>query len=266
MLHAIEKSKSKSYERYWGVRDHYERGNIMAEDEITSTIFGPMDFMAVEDVWCIAKKLLGDKAPADITLPSEFKLEFWPILESGIEPDATLVFDWEVGGRKIAILFEMKWNASLSGDDQLHKQWHDFSKPHVDNAYHLFIAKRNAVKAVERRFEDQKDENPWGDKLICHTWDDMRAILGKIVEVENHVVYRWAQLADKFLLLATGTRPFGGFGVSEADAPEGFGCYAFPDFSKLTKPLFWDDQWFAQLDKLIPEEPPLHQPSLFFGE
>jgi hypothetical protein len=264
MLHATEKNKTRLYKRYQGVREFDVHGNITAEDEITSLLFGPLEFMTPAAVWCIAMKMLGDKAPTKAILPSKFELNFWPKLTSGIEPDATLVFDWEDGEQQIAILFEMKWNASLSGDDQLHNQWHDFRALHGDNAYHLFIAKKNTVKAVKDKFKNQQRPN-WGDKLICLTWNDMCAILGKVVEEDGRALCRWASLANNFLLLATGMRPFGGFGISAGDDPEGFGCYSFPDFSTLTKPLYWDDHWFAQLDKLISAELPLHQP-LFFAE
>lgn len=265
MLHAIEKNKTKQYERYWGVRDMHDRGNITAEDEITSTLFGPLEFMTPSDVWCIANKLLGDKAPSKGSLPSKFELHFWRKLESGIEPDAELVFDWEDGIQRIAILFEMKWNAPLSGDGQLHNQWSDFNKLHGDNAYHLFIAKESAVKAVRGKLENQEWQNPWGDKLICHTWNEMRAILAGMVDEDSRVLNKWAELVDNFIRRATGTRPFGGFGISAGDAPDSFGCYSFPDFSALTTPIFWDDHWFARLAKLVPSDLPLQQP-LFFTE
>lgn len=176
MLHAIEKNKSKLYERYWGVRDSFVSGNITAEDEITSTIFGPLEFMTPSDVWCIARKMLGDKAAKDVK-PVGFELKFWNKLksekENDIEPDAELIFDCG-GGEFIAILFELKWNA-LEGKDkegrlQLDKQWPEF-KLHLKekkncDCYHLFIAKENAVNAVKGALEKQERVNIWGNKLI----------------------------------------------------------------------------------------------------
>ena len=49
MLHATFKGKGKLYTRYLGHRDGEER-KVHEEDEITSTVLGPLDFMAPADV------------------------------------------------------------------------------------------------------------------------------------------------------------------------------------------------------------------------
>lgn len=49
MLHATVKGKSALHERYLGRRDEGER-RVHEEDEITSAIFGPLDFMAPAEV------------------------------------------------------------------------------------------------------------------------------------------------------------------------------------------------------------------------
>lgn len=279
MLHAIEKNKSKLYERYWGLQDSSVRGNITAEDEITSTVFGPLEFMAPSEVWCIVRKILGvnilpEKPPTKL----EFKLEFWKRLNreggSDIEPDAELVF-YRDDHKPIAILFELKWNASeghKEGVYQLDEQWKAFDRRHNCDAYdrrhkceayHLFIAKEPAVKTVVNALNKGRKNN-WGGKLICLSWDDVRGRLEKVVAEDGRAVYRWACLANNFLQLATATRPFGGFGMSTDEVREG---YSFPDdFATLTPPLFWDDHWFARLDKLFPSDIPLHQPCIFYGE
>lgn len=268
MLHAINGNKSKLYERYLGVRtgilDDSVSGNTTAEDEITSTLFGPLEFMTPSDVWSIAKILLGDAAPKEVD-PKEFKLEFWNKLktenENYIEPDAELIFFQD---RKpiVAILLELKWNAfegkDKDGKYQLDKQWEGFNKylegkfrvrGEVLSVYHLFIAKEPAVKnVVEDREQDARNEN-----LICLTWDAVRAALETVAVraaletvgegTYSHAVYKWAFLANKFLELATATRPFGGFGLPSTEkTPEGFGAYPEIEFSKLSKrPLFWGD-------------------------
>lgn len=267
MLHAIEKNKSKLYERYWGLQDLSVRGNITAEDEITSTLFGPLEFMTPLDVWFIAEKILGeDKLPTES--PTKFELNFWRTLENGKEPDAELIF-YANNNPILAILFELKWGASegvdKEGKYQLDTQWEAFRKLHRCDAYHLFIAKESAVKKVEEAINKGR-ENIWGGKLTCRSWDGVRGILDKVVKEDGYAVYRWACLVNNFLQLATATQPFGGFGMSAEEVPEGFGAYPEIDFSKLThRPLFWDDHWFARLDKLFSADIPLYKP-LFFTE
>jgi hypothetical protein len=215
--------------------------------------------------------LLGDIAPIKDSPPSRFEVNFWKKLERNdapeIEPDAQLIIYWEQSP-PLVILFELKWDApegkDKNGKFQLDEQWNALKSSDCE-AYHLFIAKNNAVAAVKKAINTDGRADIWKGRLICLTWDDIHRIYGNTVENDGRVVHRWAKLIEYFILCATGTRPFGGFGRSIDIVNEGFGSYSFPDFSALSTPIFWDDHWFARLNKLIPSELPLQQP-LFFTE
>jgi hypothetical protein len=260
MLHAIEKNKSKLYERYRGVRAFHDRGNLTMEDEITSIIFGPLEFMSVTDVWDIAKILLGKACNIDNHSPTKFELKFWEKLKKDdgnhIEPDAELIFlDGEK--RLLGILIELKWNAP-EGENQLEKQWAAFNEK-MGNCpvHHLFIAKKIAANKVTEKVNSANLH----DKLVAVSWDDVKSSLYALHSSKSFAVSRWADLSSNFIQCALSGRPFTGFGTED-----GFGQYPEIDFSSLEqRPLFWDDHLFARINNLVPAEIPLHQP-LFFKE
>lgn len=115
MLHAVMKKSSKLYERCY-------------EDEITSTIFGPMDFMDHNSVHKFWLKFLNLKRHSPL---KSCCIELWKRKRYGknnsVEPDIFIEFNYEdENDPSLYLLVEIKWDSPL-GEDQLEKQWKNFS-------------------------------------------------------------------------------------------------------------------------------------------
>jgi len=217
MLHAIAKGKTKFYRRYLGKRDDDER-RVCEEDEITSTVFGPMDFLPAADVydfWCQVLHSSGHKAFMPNTPASNVKIDLWPRRNfqdegSSIEPDGLINLAFPDGTQR-HLLLELKWRAPLSGDDQLHRQWKYFlNRTEQAQALHLFIAPEISAGAYAPNNEGAGGD-VWkdGSRLVLLPWLRIRAILGEIAK-ENSALGRWAKLSDQFLARLE-IRRFSGF-------------------------------------------------------
>lgn len=134
MLEAIVHSKVRSKLRqlvYDGGRLQGSLHRDLHEDVITSTVFGPLQYMTAECCWSIVRKvLLGGRSehPAGFDLngfePDRHELEFWPsgmAVEARVEPDLVIKFDDNAGKRSLIVLLEVKWGGELD-EQQLLKQ------------------------------------------------------------------------------------------------------------------------------------------------
>lgn len=221
MLHAINQKKSSHYKRYLGHRDSND-GRVCEEDEITSTIIGPMDFMLPDEIHRFWSALFQLKSRPDVfgvlsdQSPKSMKVKLWPSRQvqiggrERIEPDATIEFIWTEKIRCL-LLIEFKWRATLSGRDQLHRQWnHYLTKEEQAHTFHLFIAPVVTEGASARHSELG---NIWGDRLILITWETFRIALDTIKRNDRDTTSlgRWSSVADSFLQ-KIGIETFGGFG------------------------------------------------------
>ncbi|KQQ87221.1 hypothetical protein [Massilia sp. Leaf139] len=225
MLHAFDRHKSSFHIRYLGVKDELEP-RVSSEDEITSLVFGPMDFLSPADNWRCWETILNHQAsrkrgglpPPDFFAPSftptACTLLFWPKKDK-VEPDLHIVFS-DTHGTRRSLLVELKWNAPLSGDDQLEKQWERYHEGEHAHSLHVFIAKR-----VE---ELQVDETSWAclgeggaaaSRLRLLSWHEFRHEIEGLGAAPDLPVplRRWCRLTSHFLL-QVGIRPFVGFGDS----------------------------------------------------
>ena len=209
MLHAIEKGKTKYFRRYLGHRDGEER-NVHEEDEITSTVLGPLDFLAPSDIHDFWRRVLETAGYSEF-LPQEHpvsaRIELWPRRyfdnnNSFIEPDTIVRFRWSDGKSRL-LLVEMKWRAKLSGEDQLHQQWlHFLSEEERSQALHLFIAPELSAGAKAPNNEDAGGD-VWSkmagiSRLVLVPWLHIRSVFSALGQ-ESSPLGRWAQVADKFL-------------------------------------------------------------------
>ena len=249
MLHATaHHGKSTLYKRYLGHRDGIEK-SVHEEDEITSTVIGPLDFLLPEEVHRFWHTVLEHKIlPSDS--PSSTCIKFWP-KNNKIEPDARVDFHWSNNDRCI-LLIELKWHAPLSGNDQLHQQWKQYLQADErKNALHVFIAPE-----ISQGINAQQDKKTWGDRLVIVTWMQIRNAL-KSLEGENSGLGRWAKVANSFLE-RIGVRQFIGF--RRLDLKE------IPNLENVSKPIFWKP--FVGFSKLmpLPELPTNITSTLFFGK
>lgn len=221
MLHAINQNKSTLYKRYGGYRDLNDH-RVCEEDEITSTIIGPMDFMLPDEVHRFWSALFQLKSRTDVfgelsyQPPKSIEVKLWPSrqVKAGgrerVEPDATIEFIWPDKTR-ILLLIEFKWRSNLSGDDQLHRQWnHYLTKKEQAYTFHLFIAPVITEGASARNSELG---DIWGDRLILITWETFRRALNTIRKNDKATTSlgRWSTVADSFLQ-KIGIKKFVGFG------------------------------------------------------
>lgn len=248
MLHATFKGKGKLYTRYLGHRDGEER-KVHEEDEITSTVLGPLDFMAPADAHRFWRRVLVTAGHAEF-LPNEpperVDFRFWHRYEatsksSFIEPDMVVRMHWS-GGHYRILLIELKWRAPLSGDDQLHRQWqYCLAGTEHAQALHLFIAPEVSAGA-QAPYNDKAGGDVWkngdgGSRLVLLPWLHIRSVLGEMEE-EHSPLGRWAKVANRFLKKLQ-IRKFRGFDGFKADIQ-------FPEL--LPKAIFWQPPaWWSGL-------------------
>jgi len=218
MLHAFSRNKSRAYRRYMGVHE-MDEPRVNCEDEITSIVFGPLDFLSAADNWLFWNTLLNcaSSKSASGPLPSGFfddkfsptvcELQFWP-MKDRIEPDLLVRFI-DATGQERSLLVEFKWNAPLSGNDQLEKQWKRYQKEHQDTSLHVFIAKNlDDIQGQQHRF--------WMNDEACRLrgvrWHTLRQEADKLdnSSLGTGEFRRWAGQVRNFLHLI-GIRPFIGF-------------------------------------------------------
>jgi len=221
MLHAFLHNKSNAYKRYLDLRDPTEQ-RVSSEDEITSLVFGPLDYLSVSDKWKLWKTVLESRASTAVSglLPtdyfSEFSptaciIEFWP-KRGHIEPDIVIRFSNDKGVDKI-LLIELKWNSGLSGADQLKKQWLSYSNSEHESLLHVFITKRMGLQSANLDL--------WScsvnDKMVvCRLrsvrWHVFMHEIAKLAHSQDTSVplKRWCDLTVGFFA-KIGIRPFVGF-------------------------------------------------------
>ena len=220
MLHAtFAGGKSNRYRAYQGYRDDLAP-RVHEEDEITSIVLGPLDFLpaaSVQTFWLTVFEIcgLGEQDLIPQAPPNRSTVKFWDsrLADQGgvrIEPDGRVDLFWDNSGdvaiRKI-LLIEVKWRAQLSGTNQLHRQWQDYltddERPH---AVHLFIGIETSA-GLEAKSSPLGDV--WNGKLVLITWREIRAALA-LLALRADALGRWALRADHFLK-KVGIRRFLGF-------------------------------------------------------
>ena len=255
MLHAIVQGKSKIYRRYLGHRDGAEV-HVSEEDEITSTILGPLCLLDPSDVASFWREVLKPTHQKDFLIdekPITAKVSLWPSRwvsdssRSRVEPDLLIELSWkgESEGdpdRKRMLLCELKWRANLSGDDQLKLQWTKFlCQKERDDAIHIFLGLELSagISAFER-------DKVWGDapehRLVLLSWLGVRHSL-KCIRNETTPLGRWADLSDRFLERLQ-VRQFRGFHSIEP----------VPSLPQVLteQPIFWRPSTFNGLMSRIP--------------
>lgn len=216
MLHATYvRGKSNRYKVYQGYRDE-QTPHVHEEDEITSTILGPLDFLspaAVHRFWraVLAKEGVENLLPEEA--PDQSSVTFWDSRRASlgglrIEPDGRFDFFWQSSEpRQCTLLLEVKWRAPLSGEDQLHRQWSDYlSDKERRQTFHIFLGIETSAGFAAQR---SSRGDVWKKRLVLITWSQVRAALAELSRV-NDELGRWAQMADCFLE-RVGIRSFLGF-------------------------------------------------------
>jgi hypothetical protein len=227
MLHAVEKRKTKYFERYAGIRDGREK-RVCEEDEIVSTIFGPLEFVdaaSVFNFWTDVIQLERESTEFPVTLPVRCQFALWP-RNNKVEPDAHFTFLW-ADNKRFDVLVEFKWRARLVPEDELHRQWQNYLTDDVrGNCWHVFIARDISAGLVAKGLEEVngiKIGKVWqignDDRLILISWAQIRDTLTRYRNRSDGLA-RWAVLIGHFLE-EIGIVRFKGFADASRALPKG---------------------------------------------
>lgn len=220
MLKAVKHNKTQLHSRRYAGRkenddtsDGYKRTQ---EDEITSTVFGPLDYFPVNEQWEFFRflfqtcNLKSDILPSGDPEHCEFK--FWDRRQ--IEPDLVVRFEFP-DQKKLIVLIEVKWESDLSGSDQLRKQWYEYlGEEEHKNAIHIFLDKTGSVGD----HGPKRVEKPWSQKFCAIRWLHVRNTCWNLIDKSDVSVKLkcWAKDIDCFLG-ALRVRAFRGIASTEGE-------------------------------------------------
>lgn len=206
MLHSFSHGKSHLYRRYLGHRELGEK-RVCEEDEITSLIMGPLDYMPPEASGSFWRALIERDVREDLVFPagpiSRVQMDFWPLRT--VEPDLLVELHWQTGERRI-LLVEFKWNAPLSGNDQLHRQWNEYlTHAERDVAHQVFIAPE-----ISAGLNAIGQEDIWKGRLVLRSWISVLDVLNKLDCSNDAGLKKW-KFQVTSLLKKLGISRFQGF-------------------------------------------------------
>lgn len=247
MLHAIAQKKSMRHKNYHlDKKTKFDRAedekHIREEDEITSTILGPLDFLNNEDSYKFWKAVIGLNR-RDVSLPAlpneapiSGNVTFWP--KNKVEPDAFFEYRWK-DGRRINFLLEIKWNAPLSGEDQLSRQWSDFLTPsQQSDSIHIFISPDIAtgVNAIQNLVSKEHSK-----RMIPLSWSQICEVFEEFEKNSDGRLGKWSSLSRRFLERA-GVSVFKGFlnitsNITNSETVEYRGLFQVFNFKEILKQI-----------------------------
>lgn len=224
MLHAFSHKKSRLYRRYLGHRDETNESRVAEEDEITSTLMGPLAFLppaAIAAFWGAVVNLRNPEYAFPAEAPIRAEMCFWP-RRNRVEPDLHVELTW--GNHTLILLVEFKWRAPLSGQGQLHDQWKTYLRPEEQSrALHLFIGLdvSEASNALNR-------QDVWNGKLLARSWFDILTAVSTIQTGPGMALKRWSDQVQRCLELLA-VEPFNGFAkLAQPQLPAMSGHIFFP--------------------------------------
>ncbi|MBB6122936.1 hypothetical protein FHS92_000643 [Sphingobium subterraneum] len=197
MLHAVSARKARLHHfRNAGTR-------VPLEDVVTSTVFGPLLFLAETDRDRVLRALLVGLGFTDKRWSGLLTLSFWikrptdpRIRPRSIEPD--LIISDERG---IVLLTEIKWGAPLD-DGELAGQWACLDERERARARHLLIVRdkrpyHGQIRSDERLLR-RYNLYPWPFKMHC--WSDIAHSLEALGRSDAAAHLRsWARTVAHFL-------------------------------------------------------------------
>ena len=198
MLHATYRGKTRLPQQHYATARNFGGVRRTQEDEITSTVFGPLALMPQETSYRFWSRFV-DEVP-DNTAGWRVTTELWPRTGT-IEPDLRATLEHSSGERRV-IVVEVKWNAPLH-EGQLHDQWdQSFGSSECASRWHVFIGK----SIFQATSKEQRHS-----RLIPYTWlDFVDALSSERLTGSDVLLKQWAQLVVAFLH-ACGIQRFRGF-------------------------------------------------------
>ncbi len=201
--------------------------NRLYEDEITSSVFGPIAFMPTAEAWALVRSAFRvSGSPAGFS-PDSHYVEFWPTLRVEgqiVEPD--LVFSFRDGrsgeGLKATVfrlLVEVKWDAPASNraavgpGDQLARQWKAMASELGDAAVVMRYLVRHTAGAQEEIDGCQRRLRSANLELELVSWHELAG--NSVRRPAGALSMMWGDLVES-LLRRLGVVPFSGFRDFEA--------------------------------------------------
>jgi len=253
-----------------------KRRIVLHEDEVTSCIFGEMQYLPPDMIWQIFNQLTKDAKLKDVktvervfcNFPDKANFEFWPQWKTGVrhvEPDLVVHFSKE-NSPLLHVLVEVKWDSPLSPPCELIRQW-NWSNSRGDDEtpwIHLYLVKDTAKGHTEvesslcdseeickkckrcegkdkiRLYKGPKFDTSaeWQGRLGCVGWRHLMAAINKI----GHKHRSWSNGVSMFFA-KQGLVPFIGFGwLSRED---------LGDVLTDEKIIFQRRPWFDFLNKIV---------------
>lgn len=243
MLQAsLRPGKSSHWRQYNSDHKALDFARRHLEDELVSTILGPLHYLPAQQVYRFWRRLLQTRQPDlawDDNPPASCQPQFWPARSSGkyayIEPDLQVDFAWPPAGGNTArhvLLVEVKWNAGPSGAMQLRRQWlHYLTAQERQHATHVLLVRdaRRWREAVHR-----KNRALWAGRLHLLTWGDLRRTAHALRHGADGLA-RWAAHVDDYLAR---------IGVARLQGLAAFGQTHWQLPPVPAAPLFWRGQTF----------------------
>lgn len=189
------------------------------EDEITSTIFGPLTYFSSSEIWyffeTLIKYMLVDENlwPVRSSKQINVKFFFWPLMKTTngekIEPDVLVKFRVKKA-TILTILVEVKWDCLQSSQDQLAKQWDAIDSFERENCFHLYLVRRlkEAECEIKRMFERNSgvdlskfrfNKRIWQQRLFCMSWEQLMYIAQENLLSGSLSLNKWASNIAAFL-------------------------------------------------------------------
>ncbi|RYZ89797.1 MAG: hypothetical protein EOP06_08815 [Proteobacteria bacterium] len=190
------------------------RSHLGYEDEIVSSVFGPLRYMQTGTRVEIVRRILSHSFP-EIQLAAVFtgcSIEFWPNLVSRgrIEPDISIVLTSQPPIDPILLLVEAKWN-SPQHDGQLHDQWKAAKKRYPGyESFHIYLTKR------PHSIEQMTNTDVHGGRLASLTWSALVSMLKGFSSDDQ--AQNWIVDVKDFLA-ALGETSFDGFTSAPSTSP-----------------------------------------------
>ena len=198
MLHAVNNRKARlGAFRGAGIR-------VPLEDVVTSTVFGPLEFMSAEDRRRSIDLVCEALAVEIAERRGPMRVLFWPRLPVSdaslrtrySEPDLMLADD--VGP---VMVVEIKWGASLS-ERELASQWTAIGSSGRRRAVHLLLVQEPGIYRrdvdLDREMVDAAGMGPW--PLQMRNWRSLTAVevLSRRADA-SEPVRAWASAVTAFL-------------------------------------------------------------------
>lgn len=190
--------------------------NKFCEDLVTSSVFEPLCYMAVHEVWSFFRILLPPHAVKELSYePTQVKFDFWPnLIQMGginkertrVEPDLVVRFCNGLDNI-LAFMFELKWDAGLNPKDELYNQWISLPEKLKEGCFHIYLVRskenrHNELSDSLSNFPENSDEKSiWEKRLIFLEWREIYKLLMELTgnNISSKNISNWASNLMAFL-------------------------------------------------------------------